>query len=47
MERRVKGVREDYKSKVLYPFKPLLREFMGPSIAFIETTGVYGMFYDF
>jgi hypothetical protein len=38
---------KDFKSKVLYPFKPLLQEFWGPPMAFIDTIGAHGFFLTF
>ena len=34
--------REDYKNKVLYPFKPLLLIFWGPPVEHIDSLGVCG-----
>ncbi len=41
------GVREDHKSKVMYPFTPVLQRFGGPQVVVIDTLGVLGTFYDF
>ncbi len=37
--KRALGVHKDHKSKVLYPYKPLLVKFRGPPLAFIHTLG--------
>jgi hypothetical protein len=44
---RDQGVREDYKSKVLYHFKPLLQVFRGPPVVHFDNLGVCGTFFDF
>jgi len=41
------GVREDYKSKVMYPLIPLLQGFRGPQEVVIDTLGVRGTFFNF
>ncbi len=42
---RVQGVYEDYKSKVLYPFMPLLQGFRVAPIVNIDTLGVRRIFF--
>ena len=44
---RVQGVREDYKSKVVYHFKPLFQVFRGPPEVHFDNLGVCGTFFDF
>jgi hypothetical protein len=44
---RGSGVYEDHKSKVLYPFKPLLYGFGGPPLALIDTLWVREIFFEF
>ena len=44
---RVKGVRENYISKVLYNFKHLLQVFRGPPVVQFDNLGVRGTFFDF
>ena len=46
--KRFKGVREDQKSKVQYPFKqPLLQVFRGLLVVLFDSLGVRGIFFDF
>ncbi len=44
---RVKGVREDQKSKALYSFTPLLKELRGPLVVCNNTSGVHGNYFEF
>ena len=44
---RVFGVRKDHTSKVLYPFKPVLKVVKGPPIVHFDSLGVRGNFFDF
>jgi len=44
---RVYGVREDQKSKGLYPFTPLLQELRGPPVVRQSTLGVHETYFNF
>jgi len=43
---RVKGVRDDQKSKVLYPLTTLSQELRGPPVVSDYTLGVHGNYFD-
>jgi len=47
MHKLLSEVREDHKSKLLYPFISLLQWFRGPQVVPIDTFGVRGTFFDF
>ena len=41
----VHEVHEDHKSEVLYPLKPLLQVFRGPSVVLFDSLGVRGNYF--